>query len=509
VERCTGSSCSDFAFIATSTTNSYESTGLTASTTYRFRVLAFDDADNYSGYSNIATETTDNFILLQGHISSNRTLTEPVYLVRGEVTVDSGVTLKINPSIILKFESATSSMTVNGALTATTTQLEDRTYDLVDRIYFTSNQINPSAGDWGSITTNSGATTTLENVFVGYGGNDDTAMLNNNGGSLTIHSSTIATSTKYNIYQSDGQIMVRETDITGAENGLYVTGGTNIIPDLAPVTVVASDIYNNSLVGIYTEITTLIDFCDVHDSVRGIDGEGDSDVKVSSSRIFDNTYGIWFGSSGSGYISANSIHDNTLYGITATSSSASTTATFNYWGASDGPGGEGTGSGDWVSTNVNFDDYLIEAHYIQVSEETGTKISSVKNKRIYWRNTANFASSTLISSVDTWNNIDEKKITWEYASSSDIDLDTEYENRPDKISYGQWNYYPNSDIITINHYMFDGLSDTEKQHTITHELGHALGLAHSYVGNLMYYELRPTTAIGEQDNWDYQYLWNN
>jgi fibronectin type 3 domain-containing protein len=59
LERCTGPSCTTFAQIATPTTNSYsDTTGLVASTAYRYRVRATDAAANLSGYSNIASATT-------------------------------------------------------------------------------------------------------------------------------------------------------------------------------------------------------------------------------------------------------------------------------------------------------------------------------------------------------------------------------------------------------------------------------------------------------------------
>ena len=58
IERCTGSTCTTYAQIATSTTTSYSNTGLTASTTYRYRVRANDAAGNLSGYSSVKNATT-------------------------------------------------------------------------------------------------------------------------------------------------------------------------------------------------------------------------------------------------------------------------------------------------------------------------------------------------------------------------------------------------------------------------------------------------------------------
>ncbi|OGP09762.1 MAG: hypothetical protein A3G39_03610 [Deltaproteobacteria bacterium RIFCSPLOWO2_12_FULL_43_16] len=58
IERCMGSTCTNFIFIGISTTASFNDTGLTARKTYRYRVMAFDAAGYYSTYSNIASATT-------------------------------------------------------------------------------------------------------------------------------------------------------------------------------------------------------------------------------------------------------------------------------------------------------------------------------------------------------------------------------------------------------------------------------------------------------------------
>ena len=59
IERCTGAECSDFAQIATVGANvtSYANTGLAASTSYSYRVRAYNDGGD-SGYSNTATAMT-------------------------------------------------------------------------------------------------------------------------------------------------------------------------------------------------------------------------------------------------------------------------------------------------------------------------------------------------------------------------------------------------------------------------------------------------------------------
>jgi YVTN family beta-propeller protein len=58
IERCQGAGCANFAFLATVTTTTYSNTGLTAATSYSYRVRGGDGAGNLSGYSSVSTATT-------------------------------------------------------------------------------------------------------------------------------------------------------------------------------------------------------------------------------------------------------------------------------------------------------------------------------------------------------------------------------------------------------------------------------------------------------------------
>jgi fibronectin type 3 domain-containing protein len=58
IERCQGSGCTAFAQIATPTMTSFSDAGLTAGTSYSYRVRASDAASNVSGYSATASATT-------------------------------------------------------------------------------------------------------------------------------------------------------------------------------------------------------------------------------------------------------------------------------------------------------------------------------------------------------------------------------------------------------------------------------------------------------------------
>ena len=58
VERCAGSACTTFAEVATPTGTSFSNTGLTANTSYSYRVRAADAAGNLGFYSNVSSATT-------------------------------------------------------------------------------------------------------------------------------------------------------------------------------------------------------------------------------------------------------------------------------------------------------------------------------------------------------------------------------------------------------------------------------------------------------------------
>ena len=58
LERCSGTSCTTFAQIATPTATSFKDTTVNASTNYSYRVRATDAANNLSPYSNTASATT-------------------------------------------------------------------------------------------------------------------------------------------------------------------------------------------------------------------------------------------------------------------------------------------------------------------------------------------------------------------------------------------------------------------------------------------------------------------
>jgi chitodextrinase len=83
IERCQGASCATFAQVGTSTTTAYSATGLTASTSYSFRVRATDAAGNLGAYSTVASATTQATSTAPTHVAFTSSSDHSTSLVTG------------------------------------------------------------------------------------------------------------------------------------------------------------------------------------------------------------------------------------------------------------------------------------------------------------------------------------------------------------------------------------------------------------------------------------------
>jgi chitodextrinase len=134
VERCSGAGCSNFAQIGTSTGTTYNSTGLTASTSYSYRVRAYDAAGNNSGYSNTATASTASAGNISVTISPKRggITTSQTLAFTATVTNDvgaAGVTWSVTGGTLTgqTVTAATFSSAAVGSFTITATSKADDT----------------------------------------------------------------------------------------------------------------------------------------------------------------------------------------------------------------------------------------------------------------------------------------------------------------------------------------------------------------------------------------------
>jgi len=76
---------------------------------------------------------------------------------------------------------------------------------------------------------------------------------------------------------------------------------------------------------------------------------------------------------------------------------------------------------------------------------------------------------------------------------------------PDGCYTGFWSPEPEPDEIVFNTAFAQGGASTQK--TATHELGHALGLDHSYINQIMFPINTTQTVLGIQDIEDFLYFW--
>jgi len=93
VERCAGSGCSSFVQIAITSSTSYSDSSLSASTTYIYRVRAYDNAGNNSGYSNSATPALQDLVITAMTAANSVASGAPVVgsaIVKNQGTVSAG-----------------------------------------------------------------------------------------------------------------------------------------------------------------------------------------------------------------------------------------------------------------------------------------------------------------------------------------------------------------------------------------------------------------------------------
>ena len=134
-----------------------------------------------------------------------------------------------------------------------------------------------------------------------------------------------------------------------------------------------------------------------------------------------------------------------------------------------------------------------------------TSSVDLATKQIRWT-----ASTTYMTewsaAVNMWNGSTSGAVSI-FESSTNKTLDVYDVNLDDVSWFGEWDSAPNPDEMHFNIFRLASTSSAKKQHTVIHELGHALKLDHSILGNMMYPYITEQVTLGVRDLFDYEYLW--
>jgi len=250
-----------------------------------------------------------------------------MYFVTGELVVQVGETLSIEPGVEIRFTS-NYSLNVFGTLLAVGAES--------DSIYFTSDLPGPAPGDWGSVIINGTSSgSILQYCTVKYGGNGIICKSS----STTIANNSIIVNGGAGIHCQDSSPTVMHNTIAN-NNG----HGISCAFETASPTITGNIITNNGGNGIETCMVNNVNIANNTIAFNQSNGirlfAGSAAVITGNAIVNNNSSGIYGYEGGWGTVTNNTISNNTGDGIASLHNSSLITnniITFNLAGISDTP----------------------------------------------------------------------------------------------------------------------------------------------------------------------------
>jgi hypothetical protein len=188
----------------------------------------------YMWASKAATSSVFHYVTSSYLMTANTTWNaDQIYIIQDSLTVSSSATLTIKQGAVVKFNSTSSFLQVDGKLDVQGTS--------TDPVYFTSiwddtvggdtnddaTTTGPGLGNWSYIQLDDRSTTTIKNAVIRYGGNhaggNSYADIYVNGGYISATSTVIASSTFYGLQVASGTVKVTTSTFSGSGSyGLFV-----------------------------------------------------------------------------------------------------------------------------------------------------------------------------------------------------------------------------------------------------------------------------------------------
>ncbi len=273
------------------------------------------------------------------------TLVDSPFILSNSITVQSGVTLTIEPGVQVRF-GGNFTLTVNGRIIADGT--DER------RIQFTSNSLNPSMGDWETILISNADNSSITRCIIEYGTNGVTLesgslTLQNslirfnsngtviNGGDATIMDNEITGNTACGVNVAGGQITMQNNTVNANGDGIELVGNLTGNVSITQNNVMLNN-QNGIVLGADSYFNTVIVQNNISSNVDGFLVTSNTSTYITRNRISNNTNGIYYENGNSHQTNFNDIYNNTV-GMNVYSSAPPLTvnATYNYWGDETGP----------------------------------------------------------------------------------------------------------------------------------------------------------------------------